>query len=79
MKYTNTLADTKDKLNYEYLKGKTKEETIELLGLCYNDIHTDVWMYRISYQVSFFRKNYLYLYFAKNRIHGIELKRFRTS
>ena len=44
MKYTNTLADNKDKLNYEYLKGKTKEETIELLGLCYNDIHTDVWM-----------------------------------
>ena len=79
MKYTNTLADTKDKLNYEYLNGKTKEKTIELLGRCYNEIHTDEWMYRISYQASFFWKNYLYLYFAKNRIHGIELKRFRTS
>ena len=53
----------------------TKKEVIDTIGLLYNDIHADVWMYRISYQASLFRKNYLY--FINNRVHGIELKRFK--
>ena len=55
----------------------TKKEVIDTIGLLYNDIHADVWMYRISYQASLFRKNYLYLYFINNRVLGIELKRFK--
>ena len=50
----------------------TKKEVIDTIGLLYNDIHADVWIYRISYQASLFRKNYVYLYFINNRLHGIE-------
>ena len=53
MKHTNTLTDTKDKLNYEYLKGKIKEETIELLVSAIT-IFTTTFGYIISYKVSFF-------------------------
>ena len=65
------------KINYLSLKGKTKQEVINTIGLLFNDIHADVWMYRISYQASLFRENYLYLYFVNNRLHGIESKLFK--
>lgn len=77
MEPTQTLAHSKRKFNYQSLKLMNKKEVIDTIGLLYNDIHADVWMYRISYQASLFRKNYLYLYFNNNRVHGIELKRFK--
>ena len=77
MEPTQTLAHSKRKFNYQSLKLMNKKEVIDTIGLLYNDIHADVWMYRISYQASLFRKNYLYLYFINNRVHGIELKRFK--
>ena len=75
MEPTQTLAHSKRKFNYQSLKLMNKKEVIDTIGLLYNDIHADVWMYRISYQASLFRKNYLY--FINNRVHGIELKRFK--
>ena len=77
MEPTQTLAHSKRKFNYQSLKLMNKKEVIDTIGLLYNDIHADVWMYRISYQASLFRKNYLYLYFINNRVYGIELKRFK--
>ena len=79
MEPTQTLAHSKRKFNYQSLKLMNKKEVIDTIGLLYNDIHADVWMYRISYQASLFRKNYLYLYFINNRVHGIELKRFKNG
>jgi hypothetical protein len=79
MEATQKLAHSKQKINYLSLKGKTKQEVINTIGLLFNDIHADVWMYRISYQASLFRKNYLYLYFVNNSVHGIESKRFNRG
>jgi hypothetical protein len=79
MEATQKLTHSKQKINYLSLKGKTKQEVINTIGLLFNDIHADVWMYRISYQASLFRKNYLYLYFVNNRVHGIESKRFKRG
>ena len=44
------------KKNYNKLKGLTKEEVIKSLGLVYNDIHSDTWMYRVSDKATVFRK-----------------------
>ncbi len=77
MEPTQTLAHSKRKFNYQSLKLMTKKEVIDTIGLLYNDIHAHVWIYRISYQASLFRKNHVYLYFINNRVHGIELKRFK--
>lgn len=68
----------KDK-NFKKLLGNTKDEVISQLGLVYNDLHSDVWMYRISEKISLFKKNYLYLYFDKNKVKHIQLRRFKYS
>jgi|SaaInl59LU_5_DNA_1037362.scaffolds.fasta_scaffold13961_2 chromosome partitioning protein len=68
----------KDK-NFDKLYGCTKKEVIDTLGLVYNDIHSDLWMYRIRYKRNLFRKNYLYLYFDKNKVNLIKLRRFKLS
>jgi hypothetical protein len=34
-------------------------------------------MYRISEKTSMFRKNFLYIYFEKNTVKHIQLKRFK--
>jgi len=68
----------KDK-NFKKLLGNTKDEVISQLGLVYNDLHSDVWMYRISEKISLFKKKYLYLYFDKNKVKHIQLRRFKYS
>ena len=68
----------KDK-NFEKLIGWTRNEVIDQLGLVYNDIHSDVWMYHINDKVSLFKKNYLYLYFVKNKVNQIKSRRFKFS
>jgi len=68
----------KDK-NFSKLSGSTKNEIIAQFGLVYNDLHSDMWMYRVSDKISLFKKNYLYLYFEKNKVKHIRLKRFKYS
>lgn len=63
--------------NFKKLIGCTKKEVIVLLGPVYNDIHSNIWMYRISEKTSMFRKNFLYIYFEKNTVKHIQLKRFK--
>ena len=67
------------KKNYNKLKGLTKEEIIKSFGISYNDIYSDTWMYRVSDRATVFRKNFLYLSFANNRVHTVELRRFRRG
>jgi chromosome partitioning protein len=67
------------KKNYNKLKGLTKEEVIKSLGLVYNDIHSDTWMYRVSDRATEFRKNFLYLSFVNNQVQNIELRRFKRG
>ena len=70
------LFSLKDK-NFSKLKDCTKDEVVNLLGLVYNDLHSDVWMYRISEKKSLFRKNFLYIYFKNNNVKHIVLRRFK--
>lgn len=65
--------------NFDKLIGCTKKEVIEHLGLLYNDIHSDVWMYHITDKVSWIKKNYIYIYFDKNKVSYIKLRRFKFS
>ena len=70
---------TKTSKDYVKLKGLSKQEVIDIFGLTYNDIHSNLWMYRISDKTSVFRKNYLYLKFNKGTVRKIELKRFKKG
>ncbi len=65
--------------NFEMLRGCTKNEIITNLGLVYNDLHSDIWMYRISNKLSLFKKNYLYIYFYKNKVKHLKLRRLKLS
>jgi chromosome partitioning protein len=69
---------TNDK-NYEKLKGLSKREVISHMGLMYNDLHSNIWMYRTTKKIKLLKKNYLYLYFDKNRVEKILTKRFKFS
>ena len=63
--------------NFDKLIGCTKNEVIAQLGLVYNDIHSDVWMYHITDKVSLIKKNYLYVYFNRKIVSHIKLRRFK--
>lgn len=65
--------------NYKKLKGLSKKEIIDIFGLTYNDIHSEVWMYRISDKTSVFRKNFLYLKFRNGCVNEVQLKRFKQG
>ena len=67
------------KKNYDKIKGMHKKEIIKSLGLVYNDIHSNVWMYRVPGRATVFRKNYLYLFFVDNHVDSFELRRFKRS
>ena len=56
------------------LKGFTKNNVKEKLGLVYNDIHSNVWMYRINDRFNILKKNYLYIYFKDSKVIHTELK-----
>ena len=65
--------------NYEKLKGLSKREVIYHMELMYNDLHSNIWMYRTTKKIKLLKKNYLYLYFDKNRVEKILTKRFKFS
>ena len=65
--------------NYNKLIDCTKKEVINNLGLEYNDIHSNRWMYHITNKVSLFQKNYLYINFYKNKLIQTKLRRFKLS
>jgi chromosome partitioning protein len=52
----------------EKLIGLTKLDINSIFGDSYNDSQSDVWMIRIREQNSFFKKNYMYLFFVDNKV-----------
>lgn len=66
-------------MNYEQLKGLSKSEILDRMGACYNDFHSDIWMFRTYDKDCFFCKKYLYIYFEQNHAKKIELRRFKAN
>tara|TARA_B110000305_G_scaffold224918_1_gene270952 strand:+ start:2440 stop:2748 length:309 start_codon:yes stop_codon:yes gene_type:complete len=62
--------------NFLNLIGKTKEEIVLLVGDQFNDIHSDIWMYRNYDKKRLFEKKYLYLKFENNKVKQFEYKVF---
>lgn len=69
-------ANTDD---YSHLIGLKKDEINNVLGFSYNDIHSNIWMYRTSISFSFLKKNYLYLYFENGKIIDYKLTTFKIN
>lgn len=79
---TQSISSNGLRLNYNEcndLVGMTKTEVMERLGLLYNDINCNVWMYHIRHRPSLLKVNYLYLIFAEKQVKQIALKVHRTS
>ncbi|GAA4936071.1 hypothetical protein GCM10023314_05520 [Algibacter agarivorans] len=64
---------------YFHLIGLTKNEIKDRLGQAYNDMNSDIWMYKISDKFNFFKKNYLYIFFSKNKAETFVLKKFKVN
>ncbi|MEC3906523.1 AAA family ATPase [Tamlana sp. 2201CG12-4] len=65
--------------NYDGLINLSKNEVKIKLGQVYNDMNSDVWMYRISKKFSFLKKNFLYVHFENNKVVSFSLKKFKVS
>lgn len=63
--------------NYEKLIGLSKKDIISIFTDSYNDVYSDVWVFRIRERTSFFRKNYLYIHFYNQRVEKYELTIFK--
>lgn len=76
--HTNTNTDKKE-ADYSHLIGFKRDEINKILGFSYNDIHSNVWMYRTSTSFSLMKKNYLYLYFENEKIVDYKLTTFKIN
>ncbi|NMH88610.1 ParA family protein [Flavivirga algicola] len=65
--------------DYNHLIGLRKVEINNLLGFSYNDMHSNIWMYRMSSSFSITKKNYLYLYFENEKIVDYKLTTFKIN
>lgn len=74
-----TNESTSFEKNFNTLIGLSKGIIKERLGLTYNDIHSNVWMFRINERFSFLKKNYLYIYFKNSKAVRVELKRLKQN
>ncbi|WP_445457269.1 ParA family protein [Flavobacterium sp. HNIBRBA15423] len=63
--------------NYEKLIGLSKKDIITIFTDSYNDVYSDVWVFRIRERTSFFKKNYLYIHFYNQRVDRYELTVFK--
>lgn len=63
--------------NYEKLIGLTKKDINSIFPDSLNDEYSDIWVFRIREQTSFFRKNYLYIHFANHKVEKYELTIFK--
>ncbi|MBB3123353.1 hypothetical protein FHS04_000850 [Mesoflavibacter sabulilitoris] len=65
--------------NFNELIGLTKNELTQKLGISYNDIHCNVWMYYLYPKRILTKKNCLYLLFKKGKVEKYYLTRFKTT
>lgn len=77
----NKKLDSLDlsKVNYNKLNGLSKLDIKEKLGLSYNDINSDRWMYRLNDTFKITKKNYIYFYFLNDQLRYYRLKRFKIT
>lgn len=64
---------------YDDLKGLNKNDVKTKLGQVFNDMNSDIWSYRLTEKFSYFKKNYLYIYFKNNKVHRYRLKTFKID
>ncbi|TGV00313.1 ParA family protein [Flavivirga rizhaonensis] len=75
----HTTTNDKKEEDYSYLIGLKRDEIDNVLGFSYNDIHSNVWMYRTSTSFSLMKKNYLYLYFENEKVVEYKLTTFKIN
>ncbi len=63
--------------NYEKLIGLSKKDINSIFPDSLNDEYSNVWVFRIREQTSFFRKNYLYIHFENQKVEKYELTIFK--
>ncbi len=76
--HTNTNTNKKE-ADYSHLIGLKRDEIKNVLGFSYNDIYSDIWMYRTSSSFSLIKKNYLYLYFENEKIIDYKHTTFKIN
>jgi len=58
---------------------KTKKDVKLMLGLCYNDINSHVWMYRLKSAKRLLGYRFLYIVFINNCANSIHFTRYKTD
>lgn len=66
-------------LNYKNLLGLNKLEVKQKLGQSFNDMNSNIWMYRIRDKFKITKKNYLYIYFFNDKVQHYAIKRLKNS
>jgi len=80
LKAEDTATTSKTNLSkYDAIIGLTKDQLKEVRGLVYNDLFSNVWMYRVNEKSRLFSKKYLYLYFHDDKVIDYSLHRFKIS
>ncbi|MBD0831870.1 ParA family protein [Aestuariibaculum sediminum] len=79
-----TMEDNNQNTNsfsksYDVLIGLSKYQIKERLGQVFNDMNSNVWMFRINESFNFFKKNYLYVIFKNGKVETYTLKRFKSN
>jgi|GEM_PF-18383 len=75
-KSNGTAADLK---NYNTIVGLSKNEIKTTLGQFYNDMNSNIWMYKINDSFSLFKMNYLYIRFKNNRADSYYFRKFKST
>jgi cellulose biosynthesis protein BcsQ len=65
--------------SFEKLIGLNKTDIKSIFGDSFNDLHSKVWMYRLTEDKSLFKKKYLYLYFDNDRVKNVSTTFFKKS
>lgn len=65
--------------NFHALIGLKKEDIVNLFGKNYNDINSDVWMYRLRDEINILKKNYIYLTFENSIVKSIKQTKFKIN
>lgn len=74
---SRSIENYKD--DYNSLIGLNKEDLKKILGDNFNDMNSDIWMYRLKEHTNVFKKNYLYIYFVKDVVKSFKLTTFKLN
>ena len=68
-----------DFITLDDLINMSRKDIIDVFGLQYNDIYSDVWIFRLRPAFNIFKMNYLYLIFNNDLVCEYYLKRFKRT